>query len=359
MPSTVVWTAAPVATAYNSQNAVIVPLHPKPFLWASMNPLSNIVSNLPPKCQIRLPEERSQQQKQQQEKISSQQPMKKLKTTSTATSSSSPQTNITTLLHEATRCLGPNLSIATVNSILSVDPKAVLRPLQLKRRKRIYRLQKNDVQEVTVPEQYQYALNLAILYGAPYPVLEALVKAGPGVLSKTDGTTRSLHILLRHQPNNTDALNLLLLTELASVTWTDDRSQTALHAAVRYGAPLSSIRHLVALHPEAITSCDRSGQTPLSLSFQHTSEEVCQYLQDQYEQRDVIRISPTTASSIPNSKTTKQQQFLKKTQFSLKQIDNSSNTSPINSFDNDTDEMSCMSTDSMDNASDLLNGHFI
>jgi len=89
---------------------------------------------------------------------------------------------------------------------------------------------------------YLYPLNQAMYYGAPTAVLEILLLAcHENTLTAVDGPyPNALHVLLRQAPYAVDTADSLLLA--APVL-----ANSVVHAALRHGAPLRLIRHVVTM----------------------------------------------------------------------------------------------------------------
>ena len=147
--------------------------------------------------------------------------------------------------------------------------------------KNIYNNLTQQLQSTLVLEDYQYPLNLAIAYRCSSDVLERLVTAAPQVLSILDGKSQSLHILMRHKPQDTVSLDMMLLKNAEITCWKDTKENSALHIAVSHGAGLESVRYLAVTNPEPLSQRNFHGETPLDLAQRHyniCSEEVVNYL---------------------------------------------------------------------------------
>lgn len=175
-------------------------------------------------------------------------------------------------LHEACR-QGPSLSLETVERILNCDSEAASRSVSLNTTKKVYNRKTNRLEEKIVPEKYTYSLNLAISYKVRPEILERIVKAWPNVLNTTDSGSRSIHILLRHNPHDVQSIDMILLCKPSVAAWTDKSHHTALHMAVSYGATLRTVQNLCIAYPKALSMRNSMGQTPTHLS--HRLSSIC------------------------------------------------------------------------------------
>jgi hypothetical protein len=64
-------------------------------------------------------------------------------------------------------------------------------------------------------------------------------------------TRGSLHILHKHQRNNTDAVDAIIVANQARC-WLKIATSTHLHVACRSGASMDVIRHLWIMYPAAL-----------------------------------------------------------------------------------------------------------
>lgn len=196
-------------------------------------------------------------------------------------------------LHQACR---QRPAISVLDEILRKDPKAASRPIRLTTNKKIYNIRTGCIEERTVPEQYRYPLNIAISHRASAEVIERLVTAAPEILSSFDGPTSgkpdksgltSLHILLRHQPNDTASVDMMLLKQPNVATLADGHGNTPLHTAVIHGASIKTIHHLNIFVPDHINRRNGNGCTPLQLaqSLSFCSQRVVGYLWKELDSR--------------------------------------------------------------------------
>lgn len=196
-------------------------------------------------------------------------------------------------LHEACR-RGPTL--AELDEILRKDPKAASRAIRLTTKKKIYSIQKGCIEEKDVPELYRYPLNIAIAHRASEEVIERLATSAPEILTHLDGPATgkedhsnltSLHILLRHQPNATASVDMILLKQPNAASLSDGHGNTPLHTAVLKGASIKTIHHLNLFSPEHITRRNGNGCTPLQLaqSLSFCSQRVVSYLWKELDSR--------------------------------------------------------------------------
>ncbi|GAX14721.1 hypothetical protein FisN_11Hu262 [Fistulifera solaris] len=196
-------------------------------------------------------------------------------------------------LHHACR---KSPTISELEEILRKDPQAASRPIRLTTTKRVYNIQKGCLEDRTVPEPYQYPLNIAISYQASAEVIERLATAAPAVLTSFDGLAfgkqehsnlTSLHILLRHQPNDTASVDMMLLKRPSVATLVDRHGNTPLHTAVMHSAALKTIHHLNLFNPDHIKRRNGNGCTPLQLaqSLSFCSQKVVSYLWKELDSR--------------------------------------------------------------------------
>lgn len=196
-------------------------------------------------------------------------------------------------LHQACR---QKPTVAALDEILRKDPHAASRPIRLTTSKKIYNIQKGCIEERTVPESYRYPLNIAMAYQASAEVIERLVTAAPEILTSMDGPPRgkqdhssltALHILLRHQPNDTASVDMMLLKQPKVANLVDGCGNTPLHTAVVHGASIKTIHHLNLFIPDHIKQRNGNGCTPLQLaqSLSFCSQRVVGYLWKELDSR--------------------------------------------------------------------------
>ena len=186
-------------------------------------------------------------------------------------------------LHKACR-RGKNLTVAEVQEILKADPDAAFRPVRLTTAKTVYNRKTGLLETKLVQEPYKYALNLAISYKVAAEVLELLISSAPTILSLRDNKSCSLHILLKHKPDDASTIDAVLLSRPEACSWTCSYDNTALHVAVRHGASLSTIRHMVTVYPQALQMRNFSRDSPLDLaqrSILTKYDDVVDYLTEQ------------------------------------------------------------------------------
>ena len=183
-------------------------------------------------------------------------------------------------LHEACQ-LGPKLTLERVEEILRQDPAAVTRGIRLQATRKVYNHVTCCLEDKVVRERFQYPVNLAIFYKVSTPVLQRLIQAEPKVLAANDNNTCSLHILLRYRKDDVITADTVMLMAPGTVHWRDQNHNSALHIATQNGAPLSTIRHLVTIDPDARMQRNFDGNTPLDLAQRHSIScplEVSDYL---------------------------------------------------------------------------------
>jgi hypothetical protein len=170
------------------------------------------------------------------------------------------------LLHRA--CSSRNLSLESVQGILREDAGAASRQHTLFTQEKVYNYLSHHIETKTARESYTYPLNMALEKGASAAVLKSLIEADKDVLARKDGLEQegSLHILLKHQQDNTDTVDAILMANPSSVFVEDRHFNTPLHVACRSGASMDVIRHLWILYPEALTKRNFHGLTPLDVA---------------------------------------------------------------------------------------------
>ena len=188
-----------------------------------------------------------------------------------------------TLLHEA--CLGG--AAHAVEASLQQMPQAASQQMTVQTTKKFYNLVANKVEERRVNADYAYSLNLALQTDMDSSMIEKILNSAPEVMSQEDGKMRetSLHVLMKHRPNDVATVDLFLLTNPSCVSITDCRLNTPLHIACSKGASLDVIRHMCILCPEAMTQRNFYGHTPIQLAQRSSScpEDVSLYLLDQLD----------------------------------------------------------------------------
>ena len=186
-------------------------------------------------------------------------------------------------LHELCR-RGPQLTVEEVESALKTDPGAAGRPERLAVTNKNSNSQQQFCSTETT-EAYEYPLNLALAYNCHRPILETLVKAAPQVVAQADGElSNALHVLLLHRPQDTESADMLVLQSPEIASFKDAQGNTALHLAVRQGAPFLMIKHLVLIYPPALLEANAQGQTPLEIALRDDvlcSQEATSYMWSQ------------------------------------------------------------------------------
>jgi hypothetical protein len=170
------------------------------------------------------------------------------------------------LLHRA--CSNRNLSLENVQDILHEDPGAASRQHTLFTEEKVYNYLSHHLETKSVRVSYTYPLNMALEKDANVTVVKSLIAADRTVLSKKDGLEQegSLHIVLKHQLNNTNTVDAILVANPSSVLVVDRHFNTPLHVACRSGASMDVIRHLWMLYPEALAKRNFHGLTPLDVA---------------------------------------------------------------------------------------------
>ncbi|GKY95838.1 hypothetical protein MPSEU_000544400 [Mayamaea pseudoterrestris] len=125
---------------------------------------------------------------------------------------------------------------------------------------------------------YHYPLHMALANrNVPVPVIQTLLMVAlqlnccggaADLLTLRDGRLQQtpLMILLKYRPHQVKLLDELILAAPASVALADRCNDTALHVAVRHGAGLVAIRHLVIVEPKTCLAENRLGETPLRIA---------------------------------------------------------------------------------------------
>ncbi len=196
-------------------------------------------------------------------------------------------------LHHACR---QSPTISALEEILRKDPQAASRSIRLTTTKKVYSIQKGCLEDRTVPEPYRYPLNIAISNKASAEVIERLATAAPEILTSFDGLAvgkqehsnlTSLHILLRHRPDDTSSVDMMLLKRPSVATLVDRHGNTPLHTAVIHSASLKTIHHLNLFNPDHIKRRNGNGCTPLQLaqSLSFCSQKVVSYLWKELDSR--------------------------------------------------------------------------
>jgi hypothetical protein len=189
--------------------------------------------------------------------------------------------NDPSLLHRA--CSNRNLSFESIQGILREDPGAASRQHTLFTEEKVYNYLSHYIEIKRVRESYTYPLNMALEKDANIAVVKSLIDADKDVLGRKDGLEQegSLHIFLKHQRNNTNALDAILSANPSSLLVEDRHFNTPLHIACRSGASMNVIRHLWHLYPEALSKRNFHGLTPLDVARNNghmCSDEVAFFL---------------------------------------------------------------------------------
>jgi hypothetical protein len=200
------------------------------------------------------------------------------------------------LLHRA--CSTRNLSLESVQGICSIlreDPGAASLQHTLFTQEKVYNYLTHQIETKTVRESYTYPLNMALEKTASAAVIKSLIEADKDVLAKKDGLEQegSLHILLKHQRNNTNTVDAILFANPSSVFVEDRHFNTPLHVACRSGASMDVIRHLWILYPEALTKRNFHGLTPLDVARNNShmcSDGVASFLWQKVLDRDHLTV---------------------------------------------------------------------
>ena len=145
-------------------------------------------------------------------------------------------------------------------------------------------------------ETYTLPINLAIQYKKDtnknnMALVETLIRAAPELLTSKDGADglSPIHVLLKHHADDYErALDFMLLQNPSVASLVDCRENTPLHYACMYGASMNVVRRLCMLDPQAITQCNRNGQTPFQLSQRSSrmcSDEMAWYLWEKHDEQ--------------------------------------------------------------------------
>jgi hypothetical protein len=187
------------------------------------------------------------------------------------------------LLHRVCCSRNLTLDLENVQGILREDPAAASRQHTLFTEEKVYNYLSHHLETKRVRESYSYPINMALEKDADTTVLKSLIDADKTVLARKDGLEQegSLHILLKHQRNNTDAVDAILAANPSAVLVEDRHFDTPLHVACRSGASIDVIRHLWIMYPGALAKRNFQGLTPLDVAQtngQMCSDEVAYFL---------------------------------------------------------------------------------
>lgn len=196
-----------------------------------------------------------------------------------------------TLLHRCCQQFGSNRFV--VQTALDLDPTAagrratiVATPQKklgaaLAKRNVFTRLAKRSCRK----ESFSLPINIALNNNANFEVLSLLACAAPKTLTQQDGSSRlcSLALALITRPNDVKAIELILSIDVQALVIPDRRHNLPLHLACQRGCPLSLIRQLHALYPQALKVKNLHGETPLIIAQRSSRcpEEVLNFLQRQ------------------------------------------------------------------------------
>ena len=132
-------------------------------------------------------------------------------------------------------------------------------------------------------ERFSYPVNIALDNNASFDVLVMLVCAAPSVLTEWDGSNRqcSVSLALTKRPQDTRTLELILTLNPRAVAIPDRRQNLPLHVACQKACPLSVIRQLYGLNPDALQAENVHGETPLMIAQRNSKcpENVINFLQ--------------------------------------------------------------------------------
>jgi len=133
---------------------------------------------------------------------------------------------------------------------------------------------------------YRHPLHIAIAQGASSAVLERMIQQDPSALLQPDGDSCcALQTLLHHQPHNVAVVDIMLLCRPELTNLVDRGGNTALHWAVRKGASLRILRHLMAIGRDGwMHQGNRQGISSLRMAQSMThlcAPEVVDWMQEQ------------------------------------------------------------------------------
>ena len=170
------------------------------------------------------------------------------------------------LLHKA--CMKHGVEADVIEAILKIDRNLASKTQKLYQTRKVYDCVKNIMVTSKVKEKYGYPLNIAIKNGAKEAAVELLVRACPRVAALADGPMKecSLFVLLKHNPQNAQLADLLLLSNPSCARTRDCHQNTPLHIACQYGASLAIVKHICILYPPSLKVKNRFGQTPLHVA---------------------------------------------------------------------------------------------
>lgn len=170
------------------------------------------------------------------------------------------------VLHKA--CMKRGAEAEVIAAILKIDKNLARISHQIYQVKNVYDCPSYQTREAKVKEKYCYPLNIAIRNQIQFAAIELLVKAAPQVAAMPDGAMKegSLSILLKHNPDDTQLADLLLLSNPTCATLLDKHGNSPLHIACQFGASLPTVKHICILHPQALKMRNRFGLTPIEVA---------------------------------------------------------------------------------------------
>jgi hypothetical protein len=172
------------------------------------------------------------------------------------------------LLHQA--CFLYPTTVAVVNSALGVESNNVRRrvptPAPI--------IPMNDAgsnKRRKLVEPFSLPLHIALDNDASEDVIEALIKAGPGVISMTDGPDGCTALSVALNKNcSPGTIALLVFANPKAVEVVDGHHNTALHVGCSKGASIEVMKLLYRTYPKALTKSNFHSQTPLDVAQQTT-----------------------------------------------------------------------------------------
>ena len=165
-------------------------------------------------------------------------------------------------------CCNESVATADIYDALCRNFAAASQPAKAPTLSKVYNPRTGHVRMKKAFETYTYPLNLAIRHNASFDVIRILLDAAPDVTNVPDGLEceSSLHVMLKHRPNFVRGIDALLLHNPQPTSPVDRRNNTLLHTACRYGAPLTVVRRLVILYPDALQTRNFCNELPLHIA---------------------------------------------------------------------------------------------
>jgi ankyrin repeat protein len=148
-------------------------------------------------------------------------------------------------------------------------------------------------------EPYSLPLHIALDNGGSKDVIEALIKAGPDVISMTDGPDgcTALSVAL-YKGCTPETIAMLVKASPKAVQIVDRHHNTALHVGCSKGASIDVMKMLYGMYPKALTQSNFHSQKPLDVAQRTT---VCSLSVIDFLQALVLESLERQASHLVNS----------------------------------------------------------